>query len=118
MIELIKLQFHGLRNNAERISLRSSPRSPQVCFLFRTGEPNTSARNKKTGKAGNFQFWEWFSNISDFGITYPSLLGLPDLLTTYIFIYTRGAALAMLASNVPRKITARASRLAGAPRRQ
>ena len=42
-------------------------------FLFRTGEPNISARNTKTGKAGNFQFWEWFSYISDFGITFLAL---------------------------------------------
>ena len=34
-----------------------------------------------------------------------------------IYIYTRGAALAMLASSVSRRITARASRSAGASRR-
>ena len=53
-----------------------------VC-LFRTDEPKI-ARNTKTGKAGNFRFWEWFSYISDFGITFLALLGLPDLLTTGI----------------------------------
>ena len=39
------------------------------------------------GKAGNFQFWEWFSYISDFGITFLALLGLPDLLITDIKMY-------------------------------
>ena len=76
MIELIKLQFHGLKNNAERISLRSSPRSPQVCLRVLNRQAKYNCKEYKNWQSWkfpvlgvvflHFRFWDHISGFARF----------------------------------------------------
>ena len=76
MIELIKLQFHGLKNNAEQISLRSGPRSPQVCLLISNRRAEYNCKEYKNSQSWkfpvlgvvflHFRFWDHISGFARF----------------------------------------------------
>ena len=72
----MKLQFHGLKNNAERISLRSGPRSPQVCLLISNRRAEYNCKEYKNWQSWkfpvlgviflHFRFWDHISGFARF----------------------------------------------------